>query len=351
MNGAQLNLSFSLTQLGWQSCFQQQLTLDECESVVPARITEQHKSVITLATTDGQFDLTLSPSMPELVVGDWVLLDNDSKFLRLLDRKTCFVRKAAGSKINKQLISANVDTAFIVTSMNADFNLNRIERFITLIADTGADVVVILTKSDQASDPSMYTEQVQSLDNMLMVEAVNCLDSACVKQLAPWLSVGNTIVMLGSSGVGKSTLTNTLLASNTQNTAEIREDDSKGRHTTTSRSLQILPAGGLILDTPGMREIQLTDCKQGIANTFSDIELLAQNCRFNNCQHTTEPGCAVLSALEIGELDERRLMNYHKLRREEAHNSASLAERRASDKALGQYYKTTQLKASKLKGR
>jgi ribosome biogenesis GTPase len=211
--------------------------------------------------------------------------------------------------------------------------------------------VVILSKSDQASSPDDFIQAVQSIDPLLMVEAINCLDSESVKQLKPWIKEGSTIAVLGSSGVGKSTLTNTLLGENTQSTSGIREDDSKGKHTTTSRSLLGLAEGGLILDTPGMREIQLTDSKEGIEATFSDIELLAQQCKFGDCQHEDEPGCEVQKAIESGELDSRRLGNYQKLLKENAHNSASLSERRASDKALGKFYKKTLAQATTLKGR
>ncbi|WP_438464427.1 ribosome small subunit-dependent GTPase A [Marinomonas sp. PE14-40] len=351
----------SLTSLGWQAFFQQQLSLDEWENADAARVIEQHKSTLKVATEEGHFTLNLNHKMPEMTVGDWLLLrkeenknlDNSPErhFLRLLDRKTSFSRKAAGSKLHKQLISANVDTAFILCSMNEDFNLNRIERFLSLVHESSADVVVILSKSNQASSPQDYIQAVQSLDPLIIVEAINCLDHNCIEQLSPWIKQGNTIAVLGSSGVGKSTLTNTLLGKHRQETHGIREQDSKGRHTTTSRSLMVMKNGGLILDTPGMREIQLTDSKEGISTTFADIEAIASKCRFSDCQHQGEPDCAIEKAISNGALDLRRLANYQKLLKEDAFNSANLAERRANDKALGKYYKTTQSEASILKGR
>jgi len=341
----------SLADLGWQNYFQQQLSLDEWNEAIPARVVEQHKSEISVATKSDIFNIHLLATMPEMVVGDWLLLDSQQHVIRLLDRKSCFSRKAAGSKLKTQLLSANVDTAFIVSSMNDDFSLNRIERFLSLVNESGAEPVVLLSKSDQTEAPQSFVDQTQALDPFLMVEAINCLDQESVNKLSPWIKEGNTIAVLGSSGVGKSTLINTLLGENRQSTGEIREDDNKGRHTTTRRSLISLNAGGMILDTPGMREIQMADCKEGIATTFADIEAFAEQCKFSDCQHQNEPGCAVQQAIVSGDLDQRRLNNYLKLLREEVFNSATLSERRSSDKALGKFYKHTLIEAQKLKGR
>ncbi|WP_144394755.1 ribosome small subunit-dependent GTPase A [Pleionea sediminis] len=340
-----------LTKLGWQSFFQQQLSLEECESALPARVVEQHRNELLVTADSESFKIPITHSMPDLVVGDWLLLDEQHRFLRLLDRKTCFQRKAAGSQLKRQLISANVDSAFIVCSMNDDFNLNRIERFLSLVNEAGADPVVILSKSDLCSSPDHFVAQVRKLDAFLPVEDVNCLDENSVSKLMPWLKKGNTVCVLGSSGVGKSTLINSLLGNSRQATGSIREDDDKGRHTTTQRSLIILESGGLILDTPGMREIQVTDCKDGIAKTFTDIEELANQCRFSDCKHLKEPGCAVRNAIDLGDLDERRLKNYLNLLREESINSANIAEKRAKDKALGKFYRRTMDEAKTLKGR
>jgi len=341
----------TLANLGWQPYFQQQLSLEEWDSTIPARVIEQHKSNIEIASEENELTIQIQASFPQLVVGDWILLDEDLKFIRTLDRKTCFTRKAAGTKVTTQLISANVDTAFIVCSMNEDFNLNRIERFLSVVNESGAVPVVILSKSDLCENSDYFIKQIQKLDSMLCIESVNCLDSNDVSRLKPWLKPGSTVALIGSSGVGKSSLINTIIGGSQQQTGNIRVNDKKGRHTTSRRSLLATPEGLMILDTPGMREIQLADCRDGLSITFSDIELLAKKCRFNNCQHQSEPGCAVLNAVSSNELDSRRLANYLKLLREEALNTSSLAQRRANEKALSRFYKKTQSLMSEFKRR
>lgn len=334
--------SISLSELGWKPFFQQQLSLDEWETVHTARVMAQHRSQLAIMTESGEQSLPVTANMPPLTVGDWILLSQTNQFVRQLERSSLFSRKAAGSKVDSQLIAANIDTVFIVCSMNNDFNLNRIERYLTLANEAGVEPVIVLTKADLCDDPSQYVQQVHQLDPMLMVEAVNGLEPDSASVLSSWCRHGKTVAFLGSSGAGKSTLINTLQGSEIQQTGGIREDDSKGRHTTTSRSLHLTPAGGLLLDTPGMRELQLADCEQGLDTTFADISLLAEQCRFSDCQHNNEPGCAVQLAIANGDLDERRLNNYHKLNREQAFNGATLAERRANDRAFGKLCKAYQ---------
>jgi len=292
----------------------------------------QHRSQLTIMTEQGELHLKMSANMPTMTVGDWLLLSEENQFVRVLDRSSEFSRKAAGSKVQSQLIAANIDTVFIVCSLNSDFNLNRIERYLAMVNEAGVEPVIVLTKADCCDEPIDYVQQVQSIDPMLIVEAVNGLDISSTAVLESWCRTGKTVAFMGSSGAGKSTLINALQGAKIQQTGTIREDDSKGRHTTTSRSLHIMPAGGLLLDTPGMRELQLADCEQGLEVTFADIGLLAEQCRFSDCQHDQEPGCAVRSAIELGTLEERRLLNYHKLNREQARNGATLAERRAKDR-------------------
>lgn len=330
----------TLSPWGWQPFFQQQLSLDEWETTQAARVTSVERSNLFLTTGNEPFSIPVTPNMPPVTVGDWLLLDEDTRFQRLLDRSTVFSRKAAGSKIDTQLIAANVDTVFVVSSLNQDFNLNRIERFLALVKEASAEAVVVLTKMDQRDDPQAFAQQVQKLDPLLNVVTTNALDSESLSQLEPWCTTGKTVAFLGSSGVGKSTLINTLSEKNVQETSSIREDDSKGRHTTTSRSLHQLEHGGLVIDTPGMRELQLHHCEHGIEETFTDVIELSQSCKFSDCQHDQEPGCAVQQAITSGELDSRRLRNYQKLMREQAFNNETLAERRARDRDFGKMIKT-----------
>ncbi|MDD1780994.1 ribosome small subunit-dependent GTPase A [Enterovibrio sp. ZSDZ35] len=342
----------SLNQLGWQPVFQQQLTLDDYENTQVSRIAEHHRSQFVLVSESGTTPLEIHPSFPSMTVGDWVLLDDAGQFLRLLDRQSLFARKAAGSKVKEQLIAANVDTAFIVCALDNDFSLNRIERYLAMCSEADVEPVVILTKKDLVDEDTMYDrkQSVEALSPMLYVEAVNGLDAGTIDALKPWLKTGKTLVVMGSSGVGKSTLVNTLVGDDVQATGGIRESDSKGRHTTTSRSLHCLPSGAVLLDTPGMRELQIFDTEEGISNVFADIKELEAQCRFSDCQHDNEPGCAIRAALNAGTIDERRLNNYQKLQREDARNSATIATKRAKDKAFTQMVYDVQKQNRKNKG-
>jgi ribosome biogenesis GTPase len=330
--------ALTLAQLGWRPFFQQQLCLEQWEYPV-VRVIAQHRNRLDLLGEAGERGLDLHPDMPGITVGDWLVLSPTGNFDKLLERQSLFRRKAAGSKVGEQLIAANVDTLFVVTSLNDDFNLNRIERYLSLANEVGAAPVIILSKADLCDDPEICCRQIQALDSLLMVVTINCLDADEIHKLSPWCKTGNTVALMGSSGVGKSTLVNTLLGKTVQSTGAIREEDSKGRHITTGRSLHQIPQGGLLLDTPGMRELQLADCNVGVNTTFADIASLAKQCRFGNCQHDSEPGCAVQNAIGRGELEARRLSSYQKLMREQAFNSATLAEKRARDKSFGKMIK------------
>ncbi|MGF1680306.1 ribosome small subunit-dependent GTPase A [Photobacterium minamisatsumaniensis] len=325
----------SLTQLGWRPYFQQQLTLEELTDFRIGRVVEQHRSGSVVLSEQGTFNLTQSPSSERMCVGDWVLFDDTLKLYRTLERQSLFQRKAPGSKVDTQLIASNVDNLLVVCSLNQDFNLNRIERYLALAKEAEVEPIIVLTKADQCDDADSKRQQVQSLDPLLVVHAINALDPDHLQELSGYCREGKTLAFLGSSGVGKSTLMNGLMGFDAQETGAIREDDSKGRHTTTYRALKWLPQGGLLMDTPGMRELQLSDCEQGVSETFSEITQLAQQCRFGDCSHSNEPGCAVMQAIDSGALETRRFVSYQKLMREQAFNSATLAQKRAKDKAFG----------------
>jgi len=260
-----------------------------------------------------------------------------------------FQRKAAGSKVTTQLIATNIDSLMIVCSLNDDFNLHRIERYLAITKEAQVEPIVVLTKADQCNDAQEKHQQVQTLDQMMMVHTLNALDQGELKSLEVYCTQGKTIAFMGSSGVGKSTLVNGLLGYDALDTGAIREDDSKGRHTTTYRALKILPQGGILMDTPGMRELQLTECEQGVSETFSEIIALAAQCRFSDCTHTSEPNCAVQIAIEKEELSLRRFTSYQKLLKEQAFNCATLLEKKVKEKSFVKMIKSVQTEAKNRK--
>ncbi|NOG60076.1 MAG: ribosome small subunit-dependent GTPase A [Proteobacteria bacterium] len=236
--------------------------------------------------------------------------------MRKLDRETVLIRKAAGKRTNDQTIAANVDTLFIVMSCDQDFNVSRIERYMALALEAKINPVVVLTKIDLVDNADQFKKEVEALQNDLRVECVNAKDKSSLESLRTLSTEGHTIALVGSSGVGKSTLINSLTDAE-QLTAEVSAEDGKGQHTTTSRSLHLLNDGGILIDTPGIRELQLSDCETGIEDAFEDVMKFMTQCKFNNCQHDTEKVCGIKAALESGELDQRRWKNYRKLQDEQ----------------------------------
>lgn len=338
-------MNTTLLQLGWKPHFQQQLSLEDLENCAIYRVFAQHRSqIVCLGSEHYPHPKTFQVThhFNDITVGDWVLIDSNNQIVKRLDRFSLAQRKAAGTEIKTQRIAANVDTIFIVMSLNQDFNLNRLERYLALVKSMQVEPVVILTKADLCENYDDFAAQVQRLDPFLTFEIVNALDNKSVQALQKYSQTGNTVAFIGSSGVGKSTLVNSLSGNEIQKTGSIREDDDKGRHTTTSRQMQLLPNGALLLDTPGMRELQLVNSAEGIADTFNDIEQLASECRFHDCQHESEPGCAIQAAIVDEKLDVRRLRNYQKLLKEDLHNTSTVHERRQADKKLHKFYKTTQ---------
>jgi len=310
----------SLRQLGWSAFFERQLSSAEAQSSVPARVVAVQRSGLTLVFEGGTVTLPLGgrwfqgATEDRPTIGDWVLLDSQRRSIRrLLARRSLLKRAAAGRSREVQLIAANIDTMFLVSSCNEDFNPARLERYLALALKAGVTPVVVLTKRDRVTDPDAYVAVVQALKADLPVVLVDARDPRSVDGIRAWCGEGETVALLGSSGVGKSTLVNTLSGAAVQLTRDVREDDSKGRHTTTHRSLHLLPDGGLVVDNPGMRELTLADAEEGVESLFEDIEVLAATCRFRDCRHHGEPGCAVQAAIAAGALDARRLDRYRKL--------------------------------------
>lgn len=292
------------------------------------RVVGQYRDLYKIYTNDGEIIATLSGSNYHKsnksdfpVVGDWVKYerynkDSNAIINKVCDRKTVLSRKQAGKKEEEQLIAANIDIIFIVTSLNHDFNPRRLERYLTIAWDSGAKPIIILNKSDLSNDIDKYIKEVEEIAFNTPYIVSSCVNQSGLDEIKDKIKPDKTAVLIGSSGVGKSSIINYLLDNEKQNVQTIREDDDKGRHTTTNRELFIIPSGGVIIDTPGMREIQLWVNKDSLGQVFNEIESLAKNCKFNDCSHTHEPGCAVKKAIEDNNLSKERLENYFKMQRE-----------------------------------
>jgi ribosome biogenesis GTPase len=313
-----------------------------------ARVVGQHRSGYDVAESVGDTRRVQPPAAwtrprgdPTLraAVGDWVALDADgANIIELLPRHALLKRGAAGEHYRQQLIAANVDHVLVVCGLDADFNPRRIERYLLVIQASGAAPVLVLTKVDKLTDPSLVDGALELLGDVraqrIPIHAVNAKSADSLVVLHQYLGPGKSAVLVGSSGAGKSTLSNTLLGREKMKTAAVRAKDSRGRHTTTHRVLTPLPQGGVLIDTPGMRELKLSGEEDLADGGFEDIEALAGRCRYSDCGHSNEPGCAVNAAIAAGTLDEARYAHYCKLRDERDAAAVSLAQRRAEERSI-----------------
>lgn len=318
-----------LTELGWNPYFQGHFLDKQTSGGVPARVSEESKGLYRVMAEAGEFLAQIAGRVRYLAeersdfpaVGDWVLIAphrsaGRASISEILPRRTLLSRKVAGRAAEEQILATNLDTVFIVTSLNQEFRLRRIERYLTLVWQSGAQPVVILNKADLCPDAGDLCSRVERVAPGASVHAMSAATGQGIESVRQYLGVGRTAAFIGSSGVGKSTIINALLGDTHLPIQSIRGSDDRGRHTTTSRQMIVLPEGGVVVDTPGMRELQLWESDAGISHAFEDIEELAQQCRFRDCQHRGEPGCAIPQAIEDGAFDRERLENYRKMQAE-----------------------------------
>ena len=322
----------NLKQLGWNQYFEKAFKSYQNGNYTVGRIALEHKGIYRVFSEAGSLLAEVTGKMRHLAkessdfpaVGDWVVIstrkeEQKATIHAVLPRKSKFSRKKAGLTTEEQIVASNIDTVFLVNALNTDFNLRRIERYLLLAWESGANPVIILSKSDLCEDIDRKIAEVEKVALGVPIHAISAEQREGLNQLTPYLEEGQTIALLGSSGTGKSTLTNTLYGANVLNVNSIRENDDKGRHTTTHRELVLLQDGGIMIDTPGMRELQLWEAEEGISQGFTDIEDLTVQCKFTDCQHNSEPGCAVQEALSKSTLSKERFNNYQKLQRELAY--------------------------------
>jgi ribosome biogenesis GTPase len=321
----------SLISLGWTDALQAAFAPHAAEGLVPARVSVAYGATFRVVSEDGEYLADSTGKMRHEAqgrrdlpaVGDWVavkpatVVGGRATIQAILPRKSVFSRKAAGTDTTEQILATNVDTAFLMTAFDQDLNLRRLERYLAMTWESGATPVILINKTDLSEEVEALSADVGGIALGVPVLAISAKHSRGLDALTPYLVPGHTLVVLGSSGVGKSTLINRLVGNERLATQEVRDSDHRGKHTTTHRELIVLPGGALLIDTPGMRELQLWSSESGVAEAFDDISALAPQCYFADCQHAQEPKCAVKQAVADGRLPADRLHSFHKLRGEQ----------------------------------
>lgn len=348
-----------LEQLGWNSFFEENFREYAAEGYGAGRVYLENRRSFWLYTENGEIKADVSGRMiyhadsraDFPAVGDWVVYrfgtdKTKATIHAILPRKSKFSRKVPGSAIAEQIVAANIDTVMLVAGLDNDFNLRRIERYLVMVAASGANPVIVLNKADLCDDLATRVEKVEKIAPNVPIVPVSAKRDEHLEQLGKYLKTGETVALLGSSGVGKSTITNQLLGGERQKTGEVRRGDDRGQHTTTKRELIALPGGGLIIDTPGMRELQLWVSEEGLESGFEDIENLIAQCFYSNCEHRDTRGCAVEAALADGSLERERWENRNKLQKElhfiseKKDRSAALAKNKKIKKITKQFNKS-----------
>jgi len=335
-------MSVDLREFGWDAQREEEFVPHAGEGLIPGRVVLEHTHIYRVMTAGGEVLASVSGRFRHRAerrsvypsVGDWVAValprhERDARIHAVLARRSAFSRRTAGDRTEEQVVAANIDTVFVVAGLDGEFNPRRIERYLVVAWDSGAAPVVLLNKADLSDDPAARAEEVRAVAPGVAVHAISTREAGTLSVLGEYLGSGRTAALLGSSGVGKSTLANRLLGQELLPTREVRVADSKGRHASAARQLVQIPAGGVLIDTPGMREIQLWDTGGAIATAFADIDALADGCRFRDCRHRQEPGCAVRAAVDAGDLPAARLESYRKLQDEEAFQARRLDARAA----------------------
>ena len=332
-------MTIDLNALGWNSRLEEAFAPHAAANIEPARVALEHTHIYrvlsrageSLARVSGRLRHHAANRVDFPAVGDWVAIEtapgSDATIRAVLPRSSRFSRRAAGDATEEQILAANIDIVFLVSGLDGDFNLRRIERYLVVAWDSGATPVVVLNKADLVEDVESIVNEVRAASPGVEVHAVSTRQPETLDVLRTYLGYGRTGALLGSSGVGKSSIVNQLIGRELLKTRDVRESDSRGRHTSTARQLVMLPETGVLIDTPGMRELQLWETGEAVAGAFNDIEERAGDCRFRDCQHRTEPGCAVRAAVEAGEIAAERLESYYKLANEQAFQARQRDER------------------------